>query len=469
MIEMRGADAYFLWEESRTRHMHTMKIVVVDPSTAKGDLTFARVRSDAAAVMARMPAFRRKPVRVPLGFGHPFWLDAPDLDLAHHFRHVVLPPCPPPDALDRLVGRIASEPLDPSHPLWELHFVERLPGGLVAFVIKIHHAVADGLASARLLAETFRPGIGALPPPTGGPLRNEEPPRAARRLGEALLRQLARQRELPGLVLQSLRAMALGQRWRREGRPQPVRPFRGPMTRFNRPLTGHRVFTHVTLPLEALRAIRARTGSSINDIYLSLCGGALRRYLHDHGELPDRALTATVPMSVRQPGEDPSFGNATVPFSATTGSDIADPAERLRVVTESTRAARALFEARGDARWVTWYDHWLVRGLYVARFPVLVSALLGVPSFNVIVSNVRGPSEPLVGDGARVVALYSMGPLARQQGLNFTAWSYCGDFTVGLQACREHVPDLPKLAEGLALELEELGKAVGPPHSDALA
>ena len=148
---------------------------------------------------------------------------------------------------------------------------------------------------------------------------------------------------------------------------------------------------------------------------------------------------------------------------------IADPAERLRVVTESTRAARALFEARGDARWVTWYDHWLVRGLYVARFPVLVSALLGVPSFNVIVSNVRGPSEPLVGDGAHVVALYSMGPLARQQGLNFTAWSYCGDFTVGLQACREHVPDLPKLAEGLALELEELGKAVGPPHSDALA
>lgn len=461
MIEMRGADAYFLWEESRTRHMHTVKVVVVDPAGMTGEFGYERVRAGAAAVMPRLPAFRRKPVHVPLGIGHPFWRDAPELDLDYHFLRAVLPPESGPHALDELVGRIASEPLDPTHPLWQLTVVEGLPEGHVACVMKIHHAVADGLASAKLLTETFQPTSEPTPlVATAGPESNEPLPPAAQRLHRALRLQLARQRELPGLIAHSLRAIWTGLRFRREGLTMPVRAFVGPMTRFNRPLTPHRLYAHVTLPLEAMRKVRGATGASINDVYLTLCGGALRRYLQHHGELPEAPLTATIPMSVRQPDDDPTFGNATIPFAATTGSDIADPGERLRAIAESTRAARALVAARHDERWVKWYDHWVVRGLYVARFPALVSAVLGVPSFNVIVSNVRGPADALYADGARVVGLWSMGPLARQQGLNFTAWSYRGDFTVGLHACREHVPDLRRLADAFAPELEQLTASI---------
>jgi hypothetical protein len=188
-------------------------------------------------------------------------------------------------------------------------------------------------------------------------------------------------------------------------------------------------------------------------------GGALRRYLDLHGELPTKPLSAAVPVSVRGPGDDPTFGNAVASWYATTGSDIEDPVERLRVVADSTRAASELFAARDPRLPIDWLEHWHIRHAYLRGFQGLAAAVTGRPSFNVIVSNVRGPSRQLYSGGARVVGLHSMGPLALQQGINFTAWSYLDDFAIGVQACREHVPDLKALTACLAPELEELTRA----------
>jgi hypothetical protein len=128
-------------------------------------------------------------------------------------------------------------------------------------------------------------------------------------------------------------------------------------------------------------------------------------------------------------------------------------------VAQSTRTARELFEARDARLSVDWLDHWQLRRIYIDGLAKFMSALVGRPSYNVIVSNVRGPSRPLYSNGARVEALYSMGPLAHQQGLNFTAWSYVDDFSVGVHACREHVPDVRALADALPAQLEELRRA----------
>jgi WS/DGAT/MGAT family acyltransferase len=197
---------------------------------------------------------------------------------------------------------------------------------------------------------------------------------------------------------------------------------------------------------------------TLNDVYLALVGGALRRYLASRGELPAQALTAAVPVSVRPEADDPEFGNATSYWFATTGSDVADPVERLRAVARSTETARTLFEARDPHLPVEWLDHWALRRLYLDGVQTFVRALVGRPSYNVIVSNVRGPSHTLYSDGARVEALYSMGPLSLQQGLNFTAWSYRDDFAVGIHACRQHVPDLRALAAALPAELDVLSE-----------
>jgi WS/DGAT/MGAT family acyltransferase len=461
MIEMRGADAYFLWEESRARHMHTLKVVVVDPSAAHEQVSFERVRQGALRLLPRLPAFRRRPVGAPLGLGHPLWLEAPRLDPERHLRHEVLPRGATGAALDELLGRIASEPLDESRPLWRLFFVEGLPGGRIAYVVKLHHALADGLASAELALRLFQPTPERVELPPPDEAEDEPVPPALLRLGRALRRELARQSETPRLLGRSLRSIGVSRRWRGSGGHAPPPAFRSPPTRFNRALTPNRICAHVTLPLPALRRVKDAFACTLNDVYLALVGGALRGYLGGHGELPERALTAAVPVSVRREGEDPAFGNATAYWFATTGTDLADPVGRLVAVAASTRAARELFLACDPHLPVEWLDHWALRRLYLDGLQTVVTALVGRPSYNVIVSNVRGPSRLLYSDGARVEALYSIGPLSRQQGLNFTAWSYRDDFAVGLHACREHVPDLPSLAAALPAELEALERAAG--------
>ena len=461
MLEMTGADAYFLREESRERHMHTLKIVVVDPSGAHEPPSIERVRAGAVRVLPREPAFRRRPLHVPAPFGNPFWVDATELDPEYHVRHVVLPSGAGDRALDELASRVASEPLDRERPLWQIFFVEGLPDGRVAYLTKVHHAVADGRATASLALNSFQ----STPEPAHYELcelpSEESLPSAAHCIREAARLHVRRQLELPSLVGRSLRELFTTISWRLSGRSLPARAFRAPATRFNRAITPNRVYAHVTLSLAALREVKQHFGCTLNDVYLALVGGALRSYLTGLDELDDAALTAAVPVSVRGEQDEPAFGNAIAYWFVTTASHLEDPVERLHAVARSTRAARALFEL-GDPRLaLEWFDHWVLRRLYLTVLPTFVSALLGRPSYNIIVSNVRGPSEPLYSNGGRVTELFSMGPLAQQQGLNFTAWSYLDAFAVGVHACREHTPDVSVLAGGLAAELEVLRKEAG--------
>lgn len=460
MIEMAGADAYFLREESRARHMHTLKIVVVDPTGSHEPPSIERVRAGAVEVLPREPAFRRRPIDVPAGLGNPFWIDAAKLDPDYHVRHEVLPPGAGDDALDALASRIASEPLDRERPLWQIYFVEGLPGGRIAYVTKIHHAVADGQASAELVLRSFQDSARPALYPSFDPGPAEDLPSKSERIWRAVTLHARRQRELPRLIWRSLRELGVSVSWRREGHASPAAPFASPTTRFNQPITAERVCTHTTLPLPALREIKRAVGCTLNDVFLALVGGALRRYLESRGESTAGPLSAAVPVSVRSTQDDPAFGNALAYWFATTGSHLEDPLERLRVVAESTRAARSLFERRDPRLAVEWLDHWVLRSLYLHGLPAFVGALVRRPSYNVIVSNVRGPSRPLYSNGARVEALYSFGPLSHQQGLNFTAWSYVDDFGVGIHACRERVPDVATLGPALAAELESLGKEV---------
>jgi WS/DGAT/MGAT family acyltransferase len=315
------------------------------------------------------------------------------------------------------------------------------------------------MASAELVARAFQPGPDPvdLPPPLTEP--NETAPSRWRLLAGSARRELTRQRELGELLSRSARAVRAGRRWRREHAARPAQPFAGPMTRFNRPITPNRCYANVTLPLRELKAVKDAFGGTLNDVYLALAGGAIHRYLRLHGELSDVPATAAVPVSVRRDDEDPTFGNAIAQWFVSTASDRADPLERLQSVIENARVARELFAARDPRLAVDWLDYWPLRWVYLDAFQRMASVLLRRPSFTVIVSNVRGPRRPLYIDGARVVALRSMGPLSLQQGLNFTAWSYLDDFSVGLHACREHVPDLGVLADAMRQELGALTAA----------
>jgi WS/DGAT/MGAT family acyltransferase len=455
MREMTGADAYFLYEESRARHMHTLKILVIEPGSAQPPLDFERFRAGAAVVMPQKLALRLRPLRIPLRLGHPMWLEAPRLDVHYHFQRIELPAPGGRGEFDAWLGRIASTPLDQGRPLWRLYFVEGLAGGRIAFVAKIHHAVADGGASAELIASTFATTTEPAPLPAAWSAPDETAPPPLALVAEALRRGLARQRQLPGLVLRSLRDTRRNL-LRRRGDPALPGWFSCPMTRFNRPLTPNRVIAHATLRLSDLRALRRAFDCSTNEIYVSLVGGVLRRYLAARGELPARPLTAAIPASLRRPGDPPDFGNAVGVWYASTGSHLGDPAERLRHVAASSRASRAAFHERDATAVLDWLDYWPLRRLYLDGLPVLAKRLLHRPPVNVIVSNVAGPRTPLYAGADPVVAVRSMGPLPRHQGLNFTAWSYLDDFAIGIHACREHVPDVADLADAFEPELDAL-------------
>src|SRR5260221_9647039 len=155
MQRRTGLDAGFLYRETPPLHMHTLKIAVLDPSTVPGGYSSPRVREERGRRLHLLPPFRRRLVEVPLQLHHPVWIEDPDLDLDRHIRRTVVPAPGGDREFCELISTIASSQLDRSRPLWEIHVVEGLEGGHVGFVAKIHHAVADGVAAAELLANVF--------------------------------------------------------------------------------------------------------------------------------------------------------------------------------------------------------------------------------------------------------------------------------------------------------------------------
>jgi WS/DGAT/MGAT family acyltransferase len=218
-------------------------------------------------------------------------------------------------------------------------------------------------------------------------------------------------------------------------------------------LSADRVYADVTLPFAEMKRLKDATGHTVNEVFVTLCGGAVRRYLLEHGELPDRCLTAAHPVSLRREDERDTFGNRTSYWYVSLGTDVADPLARLEVVKRGLDAAREW--AQGDVElFAVWQDYYLLFGTLTLKSLTVAERLSHRPAFNAVVSNVRGPA-PLSFGASPAVAVRSMGPITRVLGLNMTAWSYRDNFSVGLQSCREFMPDLRRLGDHLRAELAE--------------
>lgn len=451
MHRLGGNDAYHLFEESSVQNMHTVKTVIVDPGT-RSRIDLAAVRTWADAHLARIPPLRWRLVEAPLGAGLPFFRDGGSFDVDRHVTGTTLAVPGDERALDGLVSELAGGSIDRDHPLWQLRVVDGLADGRVALVFRIHHALADGQAAVRILEEAF----GVREPPDAEVPPGEMQPSAAQVLRQALPEQWQRWRRIP----EHLRALgAMNRRVAERGHTgsPPVRMFAAPPTRFNARLGTDRIAVNVTLPLAELVAVKESFGVTVNDVYLAICGGALRRYLAERGELPEESITATSPVAVRTEG-DPPYGNAVAVWHVTLGSDVADPSARVAAVHEAASTARELAGDSADLLPQVQDTYVLYRALL--RATTLAERVKRRPMFNATVSNVRGP-RPLTFLGAPVVAVRSLGPLVGRQGLNLTAWSYGEDFAVGLHACRQHVPDLARLGELLRVELEAMVDAAG--------
>jgi diacylglycerol O-acyltransferase len=264
------------------------------------------------------------------------------------------------------------------------------------------------------------------------------------------------------LLRRTAAGLAAVLRRQRSGALSPPLPFSTPRTSFNRALTPNRWFAMAALPLEEVKAVRRALDVTINDVVLALCAGALRRYLDERGELPERPLLAGVPVSTgRVDDEQRLVGNRVSNLFTSLRTDIADPVERLRAIHDVTQAAKEVQNALGAEMLVEWSEVTPPRifSAWMRLYSRLKLADRHRPPINLVISNVPGPRQPLHIAGGRLLDIYSMGPILEGIGLNITVWSYVDRLGFGLVACRETMPDLWDLADHLHDALAELRKA----------
>ena len=458
-------DEMFLHLERPNTHMHVGGVAIFEgpPPDPQEFLEMVSRR------LQLVPRFRQKLAFVPFGLGRPIWVDDVHFNVEYHVRHTALPAPGDRTKLNRLAARIMSQQLDRTKPLWELWVIEGMADGRVGFVAKMHHAIADGVASAQLLLDAMHehPDEGVEPP--AEPLAADRIPTKGVLVKDGLVDLVRLLPRFPDLLRRTAAAAVVATRRRLAPGPKPVRPFTGPMMRFNRPLTPNRVYACTTLPLAEVRAVKERLGCTLNDVVLAMAGGALRSWLTATGELPDESLTAAVPVSVRRPEEQRAWGNRVRNMFTTLATDEADPVARVRRISDATTAAKGVHAETDPRLQYDWWEFYPLWRAYVSWTRGLVQRITGRPSYNLIISNVRGPGAPLFVEGFPLEELHSMGPLANELGLNITMWSYCDTLSFGVVACPEHVPDLWDLVDRLPGALHELRGAVGlePPPSPA--
>lgn len=463
MIRLSGLDAGFLYAETKSLHMHTLKVAVVERAAAKaGWFSFDELVEVLGANLHKLPPFRRRLATVPFGLGHPRWVDDERFELSRHLRHVTARAPGGAAELCEIVSDVAGQQLDRRLPLWQITAVDGLADDRVAFIAKLHHSMADGVAANELLMNVLDLE-GSLrvdePPP---PWEPAPPPTDGELVRDALREAGARVASLPRLVRRTTKnALALGALVRGATGEGAV-PFRTPRTPFNAALTPRRTFATAELSMASLRELRRAADVSLNDVFLAVVAGALRAYLSRRGVPVDRPLVAGVPASTESP-DGRLFGNRVSNLFASLPIHERDPARRLAMIHDGMVVAKQRHAVMGPDMLASWAEY-APGGPYGAVMRAW--SRLGVADrvaapINLVVSTVPGPKSQLTLGDVRLVSIHSIGPILEGIGLNVTAWSYVDKLLIGLMACPEHVPDLWRLVDDVGESARELSVALG--------
>lgn len=467
MRQLQGMDASFVALETRTSPMHIGSILIYNPATAPGG--FVRFKDILAFFESRMQlsrTMRQRMVRVPFDLDYPYWIEDPDFDLEYHVRHIALPQPGDWRQLCIQAARIFARPLDLTRPPWEFTVVEGLanvpqfPKGSFAMVTKVHHAAIDGMSGIDLMEamHTLKPGDP--PPPPSDEWKPERVPNTVELLGKSYFNAITNPLRQLEVAAKAAPGIAKAMKGLAAKDFTVSRDMLAPRTRFNRVIGAHRVVEGRSLPLADIKAIRAlEPGAKVNDVFLAIVGGALRKYLLAKDDLPDKTLTAMAPISVRAKGEKGDMGNQVAAMVAPLGTHIADPAERLAFVHSNTANSKAMTEAIG-ARNMTEASKvapalWMSLGAQL--YTRLGLANRGVaPMFSTVVTNVPGPPVPIYSSGARLESMMGLLCLTDGMGLGHTVQSYVDEATIAFTACRDLMPDPDFYAQCIEDSFHEL-------------
>jgi diacylglycerol O-acyltransferase / wax synthase len=359
-----------------------------------------------------------------------------------------------------LVSRLHGTLLDRSRPLWEAHLIEGLSDGRIATYTKIHHALMDGVSQMRLLGKSLstdpdeRDMVPPLFQPPGAQPRRDTSSSSGNPLhlaGEVISTGVEGVKGLVGATDATLRTIL-----RSFSDQAATLPYAAPSSPLNVPVSASRRFAADDWSLDRLRTVGKSLGGTVNDVVLAMCAGALRRYLMELDGLPEDPLVAMVPVSLRSPDDDEDSGNAVGLILCNLGTNVADPLDRFELIHRSTETGKMRLQGLNQAAIL------LLGAMSMA--PLGAGALyrltpLRKPPFNLVISNVPGPRQPLYWNGAELVGSYPASIPLDGQALNITCTSWADRIGFGLTGCRRSVPSLQRLLEHLETSLQELEAA----------
>ena len=448
------ADALFLHLEDDNTHMHVASCTIFE-----GSVDYQEAIHEVRRRLHLVPRFRQKLAFVPYGLERPTWVDDPHFNIEYHLRHTALPAPGTEEQLKNLAGRIMSQALDRTKPLWEIWLVDKLAGNRFAMIAKTHHCLVDGVSGADLTAVLL--DLTKTPPDIEEqPWEPEPEPNAAELIADALRERATEPVEMArGLrsALRTPRRLLKGVTDALEGvgalawaglNPAPKTPL-------NVPVGPHRRVEFVRASLDDFKAVKNVLGGTVNDVILAVVSGALRRWLQSRDvDVRGLELKAMVPISTRAAGEEGALGNRVTSVAAPLPVYEEEPALRLAIVKGAMKDVKSSKQAVGAE---------MVMSLSGFAPPTILGQATRLQAsqrlVNLLVTNVPGPQFPLYSQGHELVDLFPMAPLGSNQALNVAVMSYNGKLGFGLLADFDAIPDLGIIAEGLEKSISELLQA----------
>ncbi|MFC3193785.1 wax ester/triacylglycerol synthase family O-acyltransferase [Marinicella sediminis] len=465
MQPLSGLDSSFLYLETDSQPMHVGGVNVYE-----GSLSFTDFKAFLQERLPLAPRLMQRLVQVPLSVDHPYWVDDPEFDLDFHLHHAALPDPGDWHALRKLASRLFGQKLDRNRPLWEFVFVEGLDGipqvpkGSVAVISKIHHAAIDGASGAAILGLLFdvtkKPR--KLPPM---PERKVAPlPGDLTLIRRSAMNYLKRPFKLPGLLWETARSTwQAGRLSRVQQTALPRAIFNAPPSILNQPVSSKRLWNSALLSLERVKALREVVpGTTLNDVVLTICTGALRQYLLEKEALPEKPLVAMVPVSTRSKDEQQDMGNQVSAMLVQLPTLESDPVKQLQLVHESTLSGKSYQNAIG-ARQLLDYAEFIpfALGAQATRLYTRMNvSKYHRPFFNVVITNVPGPQVPLYMNGHKMLAHMGMAPVFDGMGLIMPVFSYHGMMSISPTAAAQVMPDVDHFTKLILNAANQLETAV---------
>ena len=468
MKQLSAQDAQFLYIETGNNLTHVMGVNIFDPSTAPGGkVRFKDIIEHIETRLIYSPVFKRRLMRLPLDFDHPYWVEDEFFDIEHHMFHSRLPE--PGDWRQFCIhlARHFSRPMDMNRPLWDMYVIEGLdrikgiPKGSYAIATRVHHAAIDGASAMHFFSALSDRDPEGTPAIDLEPFTEElgESPSTINVLNRALISNIQSPVKMASTLLKF--SPAIFDTIRKTLGSDASKGKKVPQTRFNQPVSPHKMFEGTRFSLTDLKRIKDSVeGSTINDVVLAICSGALRTYLDHHGELPADPLVAIAPVNARSSGRDAELpGNNISAMSVALPTNVSDPLERLQIIRDTTRQTKAA-KSGISARLMTDLSKHVPAATMAGVARLIAGGRFTSRLCNLFISNVPGPQQPLYMNGAKMLHTYGMAPLADGMGLFIATPSYNGEMTFSVISAREIMPDIEYFRKCIDASFKELFKAV---------